>query len=253
LSLVLADLGRLPEALARREESLALRRKLGLAASVPYDLLGKADLFARLGRLDEAERTLAEFELAVSREDAAFQPLRAYMYLSGARLDLVKNRPERALPRLARAERATNPDDASARVIASALRAVALARLRRPSEATALARASWEEASVQSDASLLMDVGLLAVEASALAGDQSLVSQVADALRGLPDLDANAEVGWRLEAMRALSTASDAPRPELTAPVLPHLSRLKGQLGSAYASYIARPDIATLHQLLGPI
>jgi tetratricopeptide (TPR) repeat protein len=66
LSSMATTLGGYSEALQLRDAAIAIRRRQGNRAALPYDLANRADLLIRLGRREEADAVLTELDAGIS-------------------------------------------------------------------------------------------------------------------------------------------------------------------------------------------
>jgi tetratricopeptide (TPR) repeat protein len=243
LASVTTALGNYPEALRMRDRVIAVRRRQGNRAALPYDLANRADLLVRLGRADEADATLEELEAGMA---AGLQPYlgraRRVAFLRGlaavTALDC-----ERGQAYFRRAA-AAGPSTDSAAVLAPAVAAFCDARQKRKAAASGV-RAPDD------DRTLAREWEYWFAAAALARGDAAeALGEASKGLRLVGTLP-NDELRWRLAAVAAVAARQahdERTRQQMTGVARAALDRLRSAWNADFASYGRRADLATLRK-----
>ena len=233
-------IGEYPAALRSRVRAEAIHRRLGDEASLPYDLVNRADLLVRLGRTREAEVLLSELEAGARRgldgyvgRSARVVYLRSFAAIT--RLDC--REALRTLATIAWSPHATDNASVLAPLLANycGIRAgtvrASRTHLREVNPTLVGEQAFW--------------IALTALEASD--SEFALVS-VDQALERLPSKQFD-ELRWRLNAAAAVAAerlGDEGRRTRLAADASQSLERLRAGWAADFDSYRSRPDIVQL-------
>jgi tetratricopeptide (TPR) repeat protein len=255
---VLMDLGRLPDALEASRETLDINRRVGNQRSLPFNLNREAELLGRLGRLREAEEALRTLQASLDRGDEAYEPRRANITLARANLDMIKLDWQATLTAAETARKSAGAEEESLRILAELTASVARANLAVTRGATAIITSAIARTESQNNPRLLLTARELAVAALAAAGEHEAAHVAAETAIVQAETTPNQESAWRLHAMAASCATQTALKGGMTdstdhrSAALKHLADLqKTWNAQAFASYIARPDVAALKKRAG--
>jgi tetratricopeptide (TPR) repeat protein len=249
----LAKLGRLPEALAVREQINELHRRMKDQGSLPRDLTNYAELLILTGRKRDAETALREVEDHIARGEETYVERRErvaelWMLLAATQRQWDEvGRRAAAVTRLgAPVPKGGAANVTSAQRLAKVLAEHALAQLRR-SRIDPSMIAKWpQEATVPGER---RECSYWTAQTLLLRGEVALANQVVTAVMSDPILGRNDELGWRLAAVAAEATRR-GPAPgdgaSIAALSRSRVEQIKAAWAGAAMSYLGRPDLAAL-------
>jgi len=236
-----SDLGQYPEAVRLRERAEAIYRRQGDETSLAYSLANRADLLIRLGRRNDAERTLAEIDAGIARGVEAFKG-------RSRRLALLRTLDAATTLRCSDAIRSASglPEKSGSSDQAALLTPVVAAwceaRLQRRRPNGDLLTAPDADPVVAAERCFWL------ADAYLLAGDREIAAaQSARGLSALGDLP-NDEIRWRLAAVSAAATSSTESSSRARTAAGDALSRVEASWKQDFNTYVGRADLVDLRK-----
>jgi hypothetical protein len=240
-----AALGNLPAALKYRIEGVDMSRR-GAPDALPYDLLNRAEVSIRLGRLDDALKDIQEVERGIAAGIEAYVGRQRAVHSLRAYLAIVSGRIDDAIASASRVEASARPPD-TALLMAQPLLDYANARKRRIPPRT--------ESDSPSNASATMarERRYWLASAHLLAGNPGEALRVSSI-----DLETlakeNDELRWRLATLGAAASRELENQQQfesLRALAQEAFARLRSKWGNDAAAYEARKDLDGLRSMIG--
>ncbi len=244
LASVSTALGQYPDALALRDRVVAIHRRQGYGAVLPYDLTNRADLLIRLGRSAEADKALSEIEAGIAAGiDSYVGRAKRATFLRGLAAATMDQCPD-ALSRFQRIKSQTRD---SSDVLAPAIAAYCGSRAHRPAEPAAAELL---------DPTLVRERHYWFAAASLRRNDAA--SALAEATQGLRVLGnlANDDLRWRLAGVGALAAeqlGDGKAAADLSGSSKAAFERIQSSWGAAFGTYADRRDLAGLRKKLEQI
>jgi hypothetical protein len=244
----LADLGRLPEALADRARIEQLHRTQKDVATLPYDLTNRAELLIRLGRGAEARQALDEVDQGIKAGVESYKGRRLRVAFLRALLATVERRFQDVI--VATPVPATwtaSSPDAGTLLYARVLAEHARAAIGEGKESTA-AIAGWLDQASSPEARRQL---LFWVADTLLArGDKERAYVLTMAALAEAGGQQNVELRWRLEAVAGLAgrTLTANGSASISSKARADLQRLSDLWLSDAPAYLARPDLTELRR-----
>src|SRR5262245_53443604 len=174
-------MGRLPEALEARRVSLDRNRRADNQLAVPFNLARQAELLARLGRQNEAEAVAATLQREIVTGHEAYVTRRAAIYLTHARVAILKQDWRLVLAHASRAKEFSPPEQTTVQIGASLASALALANLGRDKQAQADAQAALSAAENLKEPRVLLGIRESIVSIFDRSGDARTTYEAAEA------------------------------------------------------------------------
>jgi tetratricopeptide (TPR) repeat protein/predicted Ser/Thr protein kinase len=234
--------GDLPAAEHHRREAEGINRRQKNYSVLPYDLTNRAELLVRLGRVDDAERLLAEVDAGIAKGIEAYKGRTRRVSMIRAMAANVSGRFADA-PRLA--SQALSPPSSSpdgTGRLATALLGYAHGQLGRP-----VPRGTWDI--VISSKELVSDARYWALQARLLSGDAQGVLEDAELILSSKGRPIPLEFKWRITALAA-AAARELRRPERAAAFADEasatLDALETEWKEAFSRYGQRSDLSDL-------
>jgi tetratricopeptide (TPR) repeat protein len=243
--------GRLPEALATREQIEAIDRKRDNNVNLPFDITNRAELLIRLGRSEDAEIALAEVTRKAaegidsfkerSRRVAALQALRA---TTARRWRDVESFAQQAML-LKTSEKPDTSWRWGAVLLEHARAQLGTSRL------PASEMATWMEETTAR--AVRREVGYWVAQTLVARRQFDEARQLSTAMLAEPGIKGNSELQWRLSALTGLLDQNVTQRGGGSASIraaLREIETLKAAWLTHADGYFARPDLAELRQRL---
>jgi len=242
----LSSLGRLPEALAHREQIETIYRTQKAQGLLAYDLLSHADILIQLGRTQDAEGLLAEIDANITAGVEAFKTRGTRLAFLRSFLATTQGKFAEAL-RFADQVPHSAPKLGSTAQFARLLAEFAKAHLG-PSRTPADLVAAWPEEAV--GPLTAAEFGYWAAGALAARHEDALAFAVATKALSRLDGRDNPELQWRLAALAAQVRIPASLQPagaSMRARAEAGLIAMRGSWGENVDRYLARPDLKPLH------
>ena len=233
-------LGNLPEALRYREEVVAMSRR-GAADALPYDLLNRAEVCIRLGRLDEAFKAIEEVERGIAAGIEAYVGRQRSVHMLRAYAANVSGRIDDAIRSASLIDMTIRPPDVAVQM-AEPLLDYANARNRRTPPRTDPEGASNASPSISRERRYWLAAAHLAAGNTA----EALRVSSIDLARLTGEND---ELRWRLAAIAAAAAQRQKNTQQfesLRAVARDALTRLRTKWGQDATRYDARKDLTAL-------
>ena len=242
-------LGRLPEALAFREQLVDLNQKLKNARAVSLDLTNQAELLIRLGRMDDARAVIRGLDQQIAAGQEVYVARRERVAQLKLLLAVTTQQWEAATRDAASVlamGRGSPADQSSVQQEARILSELALAHRGRSRESPAVV-AGWPAAAeVPGDR---REWSVWAAQTLLLRGENALAVQLVSGPLSEAVVKENHELFWRLAAVSAEAhrrmKAQDGAA-SVAAQAKSSVEQIKAAWAGAATLYLARPDLAAL-------
>ena len=232
--------GDLPGALTTRERIDGIHRSLKDRLSLPFDLANHAELLVVLGRADDAKSLIDELEQGIKTDPQAYGGQKDRLTRLNVMMATLDRRFRDAV-RLA----GEDPSDLKTRVLAEYARAH-MGQSR---------RAVADIVKWPSEADRLADQRELAYWVAQILlarGDRTGAETAASAPLSVAAVEKNAELGWRLAAVRGLAsrlTTGTSNSASISALIKTKTGQIETAWGNAAAKvYFSRPDLLALRK-----
>ena len=242
-------LGALPEALEYRARGLEIHRRLDDVATLPFDLVNRADLLIRTGRHREAASLLEEMEAAIAKKLEAYLPRARRVRVLHALSAAIQHQPNE-VERHARDFPPTDDGktDSSSQLAALLLQCATVLRTNRfqqPLNASPVGSAASATGRELRYWDLVVRLANTDARSALTAAEETLASDGATV---------SYEFEWRVAAIGAAAArqVKDVERERvLRERAQRALARLRAEWKSDLAAYESRPDLTELRRKAG--
>ncbi len=244
-----SSLGALPKALALRERTEKMRRDSGDSATLPFELLNRAEVLTRLGRIAEAMSAVEEVERGIAKGIDTYVGRQRRVHMLRAYAAVVTGDLHTAAAFASRIDPNSTPSESST-VLGPALLDYALAKQR--GAATHRQPASSPESPTAAPMMRRERRYWIAAAHLAAGNAQDALQLASTELNGL--LKENDELRWRLAALAAAAAqqlGETARYETLRSTAVEALGRLRTTWGAHARAYESRKDLTELRTAIG--